>query len=74
MTLYLMTTQDEYELPLMVCDTVSELSRKSGTPAKTISQAICRRRRYGKTHGIAQRTCHPKWHKVEIDEIQEQED
>ena len=65
MKLYLMTTQDKYELPLAVADSVAELSKMSGTKAKTISEALCHRKNYKRK---GQQKNHPKWHKIIIEE------
>lgn len=40
MRLYMMVTGDEYELPLIVCDTIKELSMRTNTNANTISTLI----------------------------------
>ena len=36
MKLYLMVTNDKYQLPVFVADSARELSRMSGVPANTI--------------------------------------
>lgn len=40
MTIYMITTRDEYELPVCVADTVRELSKKTGIPYRTITTAL----------------------------------
>lgn len=42
--LYVISTTDEYELPLFVADSVAELSKMSGVQPNTISQSICQKR------------------------------
>ena len=36
MKLYLMVTNDKYELPLIVADSAKELAEKSGNPTNTV--------------------------------------
>lgn len=38
--LYVMTTKDKYELPLVVSDSTRELSEKTGVPVNTIRQLM----------------------------------
>lgn len=38
---YMMVSNDKYELPLVVADSVSELARVVGVAPVTISSAIC---------------------------------
>ena len=42
MYLYMQVTQDEYELPIYVCDSVAELSRLSGSTKANIRNCISR--------------------------------
>lgn len=44
--IYLVTTHDEYELPIAVADSVKELSAMTGILAKTISCSISNNRPY----------------------------
>lgn len=44
--LYVVTTQDEYELPIAVGDSVQEVSKMTGIPPKTISTSISLGRPY----------------------------
>lgn len=39
-TLYMMVTQDEYELPLCVCSSYAELACFAGVSAKSVKSAI----------------------------------
>lgn len=57
--LYMKVTNDKYELPLCVCDSVTELSHKTGYPKSSIHSMLTR---------------HQKgWVRVEI-EIEEEEE
>ena len=38
--LYMMVTEDKYELPVIVCDSVKELARKVGVRPDSISACI----------------------------------
>ena len=38
--LYLLVSKDEYELPLAVCDSVYELSKKTGATENTIKSSL----------------------------------
>ena len=42
MYLYIRTTDDEYELPMMVCTSATELARKAGVSESAIYNAIFR--------------------------------
>lgn len=44
MTLYLYVTNDKYELPLIVADSVRELADTLGKSVHTINSAFCRER------------------------------
>lgn len=44
MKLWLLTSDDELELPLLVADTASELSHKAGVSASTIRSAVAHNR------------------------------
>lgn len=46
MSLYLATTHDEYELPVAVADSPSELAMMLGTTANCISSSISHKRPY----------------------------
>ena len=67
MTLYMMTTQDKYELPLAVAESVGELARLVGAKPTTISNALCHTRHYPKKR----RYNRQKWHKIVIEEDEE---
>ena len=41
MTLYMAVTDDEYELPLAVCDLPSALARKLGVNTNTVAKELC---------------------------------
>lgn len=47
MTLYMLVTDDEYELPLVVADSVSELARILQITPNAISSAISKSRKNG---------------------------
>ena len=57
MTLFLMVTDDEYELPLAVADSAAELARITGKRENTIYSAICHAKK-GDRKSI--------YHKIEI--------
>lgn len=40
MTVYMLVSPDQYELPLMVCDTASELERRCGLPHSAVCSCI----------------------------------
>lgn len=40
MKVYIMVTQDEFELPVAIADTVTELSKIAGVHARTIYSSI----------------------------------
>lgn len=44
---YMLVTPDKYELPLMVCDTMKELARKSGTTPEKIYSAMWKAKNRG---------------------------
>lgn len=71
MKLYMMTTQDKYELPLAVADSVKELAQMTGYNAQRISEALSHRKNKDSKRKTAKnmRKIHPKWHKVIIDEV-----
>ena len=39
-TLYMLVTQDKYELPLIVADTVAELAKLTGQKRSSVASAI----------------------------------
>lgn len=41
--LWMLVTNDRYELPVLICDTAQELARKSGYSINTIYSIISRR-------------------------------
>lgn len=45
MKLYMAVTPDEYELPMEIAETPSELARKVGVHRSSVSNAISRRKR-----------------------------
>lgn len=57
--LYMRVTKDKYELPIFVCDSVKELSQKTGYPTYSIHTMLTRKRK--------------GWARVEI-ELEEGED
>ena len=44
---YMMVTQDKYELPLAVADTVAELARLTGQKRNTIASAMSHAKKKG---------------------------
>ena len=46
--LWLMITQDKYELPLVVADTAKELAMITGTTKNNVVSSACRYRRDGR--------------------------
>lgn len=40
---YMVVTADRYELPIFVCDNITELSKLIGVRKATISSRICRK-------------------------------
>lgn len=60
MHVYMMVTQDKYELPLAIADSSYELARITGTNAISIRSAI--------SHAKDRNSKRSKWVKVEIDE------
>lgn len=40
MTVYMLVSHDQYELPMMVCDTATELARRCGTTRNAVYSAI----------------------------------
>lgn len=65
MTLWLKVTADQYELPELVCDSISELSRKTGFTTSYISSAISKHRR-----GLIKKC---KFRRVEIEEGEDEQ-
>ena len=59
--LYLLVSQEEYELPLAVTDTMDELARIAGVTGGTVAAAISRR-------GKAKHTSHSKYRVVWVEE------
>lgn len=59
MTLWMKVTKDEYELPLVVCGTLTQLAKECGVPKGDISMAISR---YN-----SGRIKHTAYRKVEVD-------
>lgn len=59
--LYLLVSQDEYELPLAVTDTMDELARIAGVTGDTVAAAISRR-------GKAKHTSHSRYRVVWVEE------
>ena len=57
--LYLKVTEDKYELPLIVCDSVHELAKREGKNDSNISSQISRNIRLG---------VKSKYTRVEIDD------
>ena len=57
--LWMFVTKDEYELPLMVCDSVDELAKRLGKRPNTIYSAISKAK-------LKNRPC--MYHVVEIEE------
>lgn len=55
--LYLEVTRDKYELPLLVCDTITELSKLSGVRRDVISRQLSQNR----TGNVVQDTCSLHW-------------
>ena len=47
MTLYMLITQDKYEYPLIVEESLDELARKCNCSKNAISSAICHARKNG---------------------------
>lgn len=45
--LYMLVSQDKHEMPLMVCDTVQELSDKTGASENCIRSAISHAKKDG---------------------------
>ncbi|MCQ2106530.1 MAG: hypothetical protein MJZ26_12150 [Fibrobacter sp.] len=59
MNLYMEVSKDEYELPLVVTDSVRELAEITGVKESTISSTICLARKRGSKSRFV---------KVEVDE------
>ena len=59
MTLYLEVTQDEYSLPVIVCDSLRELAKCTGLRANNISSQITKNKI---------RSSYPRFIKVKIDD------
>lgn len=47
MTLYMLVSNDEYELPLVIADSIAELGRKLSIPANRISSAMSHAKKKG---------------------------
>ena len=45
---YMLVTEDEYELPLMVADTAIELARRLGLRECSVMSAICKAKKTGR--------------------------
>ena len=45
---YMLVTQDKYELPLMVADTATELARRLGISKCSVMSAICKAKKTGR--------------------------
>lgn len=60
MTIWMEVTQDEYELPVLIALSASELARKVGTSRSNVTSSACRHKR-----GKRKRT---RFLKVEIDD------
>lgn len=56
---YILVTQDKYELPLMLADTAEEMARKLGLRKDSVASAICKAKKDG-------RKC--KYVRVELDD------
>ena len=52
--IWLLVSDDEFELPLIVADSVAELSLLSGRPVGSIRSSVCRYER-GRTQGRIRR-------------------
>lgn len=59
MKLYLRVTDDEYEFPIAIADTKTELARMCGVTYETIRACLCRARK-GKYNSV--------YKEVEVDE------
>ena len=46
-TVYMLVTQDKYELPLVVADTVAELARLTGQKRSSVASAITHAKKKG---------------------------
>lgn len=57
--LYLKTTKDKYELPVVVAESLSELSKLTGTTKNVISSSISKKRR--------------GWYRIEVNENDEED-
>lgn len=60
MYLYIRTTNDKYELPMMVCTSAAELARKSGVSESAIYNAILRTEKDS--------NCRSIYHRIEIED------
>lgn len=47
MTVYMLVSPDQYELPMMVCDTAAELARRLGLRCNSVHHAIYQARIHG---------------------------
>lgn len=61
MTLYMLTTRDEYELPLAIADSPAELAELIGVSPVTVYNGC-----YQASKGRVKK--HSKWHKVEVED------
>lgn len=43
--LYMRVTKDKYEFPLCICDSVTELSKKTGHPVSSIHTMLTRKKK-----------------------------
>lgn len=41
-SLWLLVTEDKYEFPLLICDSLQELAAKTGVKAASIKQSVSR--------------------------------
>ena len=64
--LYLMVTSDEYELPIIVTDSVDELAEKTGRSKNTIQSEI--------SHYLSGRYKHSPFRRIEFEDESEGED
>lgn len=65
MTLYMLTTADKYELPLIVAESIRELSIRSGASENSILSCLIHQK--GKNPSKKSYK-HRKWHKVEVED------
>lgn len=60
MNIYMQVTNDQYELPLVVADSIGELARMTGHSKNTVASAI--------SHGKKWKRGRSQWLKVTIEE------